>query len=139
MITATVEVTAVADPEMRFTPAGKGICTVRVVSNKRVKDSNGQWKDGDPSYFNVIAWDRLAERIVENVSKGQRLLVTGRMENRPWEDREGNKRTSMELTANAVGLDIKFTDYTRSEAKGGAQTEPTPVSPSGQPVSEAPF
>ena len=86
----------------------------------------------------VVIQGAYGERIVENVHKGTRLLVTGRVENRSWEDKDGNKRTSMEMTAQIVGLDIKFTDYVKKES-GGYHSQPAGGSPSGQPVTESPF
>ena len=70
------------------------------MSKTRKKDAQGKWVDGDPTWLNVIVFGRQAEMLVEsNAGKGTRLLVAGRLENRPWTDREGNERQSLELTA----------------------------------------
>lgn len=117
-IKATAQVTAVADPEMRFTPAGKGVCVIRVVSNRRKKDANSQWTDGDPSYFDVEAWDKLGERAAENITKGTRLLIDGRMTCEAYETREGKKGISVKLLADNIALDVRFTDYEKVEGHG---------------------
>lgn len=117
-VKATAQVTAVADPEMRFTPSGKGVCSIRVVSNRRKKDANGQWTDGEPSYFDVEAWDKLGERAVENVTKGTRLIVSGRMTCEAYEKKDGGKGISVKLLADEIALDVRFTTYEKVESSG---------------------
>lgn len=136
MIKATAQVTAVRDPEMRFLKTGKGVATIRVVSNRRQKDANGQWVDGPASFFDVECWDHLATQAVENVTKGTRLLVSGRLTCETWEDNNGNNRVAVKLTADDIALDVRFTTYTRSEQ---GRVQPPQSSPSGQPATESPF
>lgn len=143
-IRATAQVTAVADPEMRFTPSGKGVASLRVVSNKRVKDSNGQWVDGEPSYFTAQAWDKLGDRIVENVQKGTRLLLSGRMTFEQYETKDGEKRTAVKMDVDEIALDIRFTTYRKEESGGGSGASRTaddsfPGGGYGAPVDEPPW
>ncbi len=114
MLKTTAEVSIVADPELKFSKGGKAWASIRCVSKTRKKDAQGKWVDGDPTWLNVIVFGRQAEMLVEsNAGKGTRLLVAGRLENRPWTDREGNERQSLELTADSVALDLMFTAYSR--------------------------
>ncbi|MFK5257123.1 single-stranded DNA-binding protein [Propionibacterium freudenreichii] len=142
-----------ADPEIRFTPSGKAVASFQVAVNKRRKDQTGQWVDEGADWHRVQAWGTLAENVAESLTKGIRVIVTGRLESRDWEDREGNKRTSWEITAQAVGADLSFATakVTRSGPKRppqqaqGSQFAATP--PQGEPPadpwanaqSEAPF
>ncbi|AOT24342.1 ssDNA binding domain protein [Propionibacterium phage B3] len=142
-----------ADPTLRFTPSGKAVASFQVAVNKRRKDQTGQWVDDGADWFSVQAWGTLAENVAESLTKGIRVIVTGRLESREWEDREGNKRTSWEITAQAVGADLSFATakVTRSGPKRppqqaqGSQFAATP--PQGEPSadpwanaqSEAPF
>lgn len=143
-IRTTAEVGVVAEPELRFTKAGKAWTSIRAVSKPR-KNVNGQWVDGDPTWLNVIVFGKSAEMLVESgVTKGTRLLVAGRLENREWEDREGNKRTSLEITADTVGLDTTFTAYERvvseKAARGAAaRRDAEPDDPWANMPDEAPF
>ena len=132
MIKATAQVTAVKDPELRFTPAGKAVCTIRVASNRRQKDANGQWKDGPASYFDVEVWDKMAEQAAENITKGTRLLVSGRLTCETWDDKDGNSRIAVKLAADDIALDVRFTNYSRNDT-------PRVQTPSGQPLTESPF
>lgn len=101
-----------ADPEIRFTPSGKAVASFQVAVNKRRKDQSGAWVDDGADWFSVQAWGTLAENVAESLTKGTRVIVTGRLESREWEDREGNKRTSWEITAQGVGVDLSFATAT---------------------------
>ena len=141
-IHTTAQVGVVAEPELRFTKGGKAWVSIRAVSKPR-KNVNGQWVDGDPTWLNVVVFGKGAEMLVESgVTKGSRLLVTGRLENREWEDRDGNKRFNLEITADTVGLDTTFTAYERvaverSDRGAAARRDTEPAAP--QWSDEAPF
>lgn len=111
----SMECGVVSDPELRFTPAGVAVAKVRVVAKDRKRDAQGQWSDGDPCFLTVTAWRGLAEHICESVVKGSTITVTGRLAQRDWEDKEGQKRTSYEVTADTVGLSLLFATYDRKE------------------------
>lgn len=115
-IRVTAEVGVAADMDLRFSNAGKAWTSLRCVSNPR-KQVNGQWVDGDPTWLNVIVFGKSAEMLAESgVGKGSRLLVTGRIENRAWTDKEGTDRLSLEITAEKVALDTTFTAYTKVDS-----------------------
>jgi single-strand DNA-binding protein len=96
-----------ADPELRFTKSGKAVASLNVAESTRVKEGD-TWKDGDTTYWRVTAWDGLAEHIGDSLAKGQRVIVTGRIASRTYETREGEKRTVYEISADAVGPDLKW-------------------------------
>jgi single-strand DNA-binding protein len=109
-----------ADPELRFTASGKAVAKLRVAVSERVKDTDGTWKDGDATYWSVTVWDRLAEHAGDSLAKGQRVIAIGRVSSRTWETREGEKRTDYEITADAVGPDLKWDTVKVSKASKGA-------------------
>ena len=85
------------DPELRYTPNGAAVVKFRVAVNRRYKDESGNWKDGETSYFSVNAWRSLAENSAETLTRGTRVVVTGRLQMRSWETQEGDKRTVVEI------------------------------------------
>ncbi len=108
----------VDDVELRFTPGGKAVANFRLASKKRVKDANGQWTDGDPIYLTVQCWERVAENVAETLKrKGQRVMVSGVLEQQWWEGKDGSKQSKYVIIADSVGTDLTFSTY---EEKAGA-------------------
>jgi single-strand DNA-binding protein len=96
------------DPELRFTPGGNAVTTFSIAVNRRVQDkSSSDWID-DVDFFNVVAWFRLAENCAESLKKGDRVIVSGRLSQRSWEDKEGVKKSFIEVVANNVGASLEF-------------------------------
>jgi len=101
----------VDDVELRFTPSGKAVANFRLAGKKRVRDAQGQWADGDPIYLTVTVWEGLAEHCAETlIRKGQRVTVTGHLEQQWWE-KDGVKQSKYVIIADAVGVDLKFSNY----------------------------
>ena len=92
----------VEDPEVRFTNTGIAVTNLRVAVTQRVQQ-DGQWRDGDTSFFKVNVWRGQAENLAESLGKGDRVMVTGRLRQRSWETPEGEKRSVTELEADEVG------------------------------------
>jgi single-strand DNA-binding protein len=115
----------VEDPELRFTPAGQPVAKFRVASTPRYKDSTtGEWKDGDSLFLTCTVWRQAAENLAESLTRGMRVIVTGRLRQRSYETREGEKRTVYELEVDEVGPSLrnasaKVTTATRSSGNGG--------------------
>jgi single-strand DNA-binding protein len=86
----------VEDPEVRFTNTGIAVTNLRVAVTQRVQQE-GQWRDGDTSFFKVNVWRDQAEHLAESLGKGDRVMVTGRLRQRSWETPEGDKRSVTEL------------------------------------------
>src|ERR687896_1815791 len=97
----------VEDPEVRFTHNGIAVTNLRVAVTQRVQQ-DGQWRDGDTSFFKVNVWRGQAENLAESMAKGDRVMVTGRLRQRSWETPEGEKRSVAEIEADEVGASLKF-------------------------------
>ena len=89
------------DPEMRYTPSGQAVTQFSVAVNRNYKDQQGEWQE-ETEWFRVVAWGPLAERTAENLRKGRKVYVEGRLQTRQWEDRDNQKRYTTELIANTV-------------------------------------
>lgn len=101
------------DPELRTTSNGKMIASFGIAENKRVYD-NGEWKDGDPTFYDCSAFGPQAENIIETLSRGQLVVVAGIHRQRQWKDKDGNNRTSWEVLVDGVGPSLKWKDDNRS-------------------------
>jgi single-strand DNA-binding protein len=100
----TVVGNLVADPELRFTSSGQAVVNFRVASTPRYFDrQTNDWKDGEALFLSCSAWRQYAENISESLTKGTRVIVVGRLKQRSWETREGEKRTVMEIEVDEVG------------------------------------
>ena len=115
----TGEFTLVADPELRFTPSGNAVASVRLVANGLRRADNGKMeKDPDKvCWLRGTIWRETAENLVESVKKGDLVLVTGDLKSVSWEDRDGNKRESVELEIRTIGPSLRF----RSTPHSGEQ------------------
>lgn len=94
------------EPELKFVPSGAAVATFSVAVNKRV-NKDGAWEDVLMGFFNCTAWRDLAENVAE-LSKGDRVIVTGTLQQRSWEDDSGKKRYVVEIQAEDVGRSLKF-------------------------------
>lgn len=109
-------------PELRFTSNGAAVANFTVASTPRTFDRQAnEWKDGEPLFVRCNAWKELGENAAATLTKGMRVIVQGTLHSRPYEDREGNKRTSWELRVDAVGPDLRFAtaQVTRAQRGGG--------------------
>lgn len=103
-VTITVVGNLVADPELRFTPSGAAVANFRIASTPRVLDkATNEWKDGESLFLSCNVWRQYAENVAESLQKGMRVIVTGRLKQRSYETREGEKRTVFELDVEDVG------------------------------------
>lgn len=100
----TVVGNLVADPELRFTPSGAAVASFRIASTPRVFDRQAnEWKDGDSLFLTCNVWRQYAENVAESLNKGMRVIVVGRLKQRSYETREGEKRTVFEIEVDDVG------------------------------------
>lgn len=106
-LNVTIVGNATADSELRITQAGKPLATFTVAVNERIKNDDGTWGDGEPAFYRVTAWGSLAESVVENVNKGTGVIIVGRFKPRKYEDKEGAERTSLDVTADNIGITLK--------------------------------
>ncbi len=108
-IVVTVVGNLTADPELRFTPSGAAVANFRVASTPRVLDkATNEWKDGEAFYLTCNVWRQVAENVAETLQKGSRVIVTGRLKQRSYETREGEKRTVLEMEVDEVGPSLRY-------------------------------
>jgi single-strand DNA-binding protein len=97
------------DPELRFTPSGAAVAKFRVASTPRVMDrQSGEWKDGEPLFLSCTVWRQAAENVAESLQRGARVIVSGRLRQRSYETREGEKRTVYELEVDEIGPSLRY-------------------------------
>jgi single-strand DNA-binding protein len=89
------------DPELRHTPSGTAVCSLRVAVNTRRRDESGQWAD-KPNYFDVTVWGQQGENCAQYLSKGRPVAIDGRLEWREWETQDGGKRQAVDIVADNV-------------------------------------
>jgi single-strand DNA-binding protein len=129
---------ATRDPELRYTTGGRGVASFGLAVNRRYQQ-NGEWQE-QTSFFNVTAWGELGENAAASLSKGSRIIVTGRLQQRDYETREGEKRTIVEVIADELGPSLRWAQaqverISRDSAPsgggggggGGAAAAPDPV------------
>jgi len=118
----------VDDPELRFTPSGAAVAKFRVASTPRYLDkATNEWKDGDSLYLTCNVWRQAAENVAETLQRGTRVIVQGRLKQRSYETKEGEKRTVFELEVDEVGPSLrnataKISKTTRSDRGASAGT-----------------
>ncbi len=121
----TIAGNLVDDPELRFTPAGQPVARFRVASTPRFRDnSTGEWKDGDSLFLTCNVWRQAAENVAESLTRGMRVIVSGRLRQRSYETKEGEKRTVYEVEVDDVGPSLrnasaKVNKVARSGGDGG--------------------
>ncbi|HEY7177267.1 MAG TPA: single-stranded DNA-binding protein [Micromonosporaceae bacterium] len=97
------------DPELRFTPSGAAVAKFRVASTPRFLDkASGEWKDGDPLFLSCTVWRQAAENVAESLQRGSRVIVSGRLRQRSYETKEGEKRTVYELEVDEIGPSLRY-------------------------------
>jgi len=105
----TVVGNLVDDPELRFTPSGAAVANFRIASTPRTFDrQTNEWKDGEALFLSCSVWRQAAENVAESLTKGMRVVVQGRLKQRSYEDREGQRRTVVELEVEEVGPSLKY-------------------------------
>ncbi|OBA60745.1 single-stranded DNA-binding protein [Mycobacterium sp. 1100029.7] len=98
-----------ADPELRFTPSGAAVANFTVASTPRTFDrQSGEWKDGEALFLRCNIWREAAENVAESLTRGSRVIVTGRLKQRSFETREGEKRTVVEVEVDEIGPSLRY-------------------------------
>ena len=107
------------DPELRFTTGGRGVASFGIAVGRRYQ-VNGEWQE-QTSYFNITAWGQLGENAAATLAKGSRVIVTGRLEQREYTTREGDKRTAIEVVADELGPSLRWAtaQVERQSGQGG--------------------
>ncbi len=140
-----------ADPELRFTASGVAMVNISVADSRRYQDRNGDWQE-DTSFFRGTCWRDMAENVAESLTKGARVVISGRLKQRTWETNEGEKRNVVELDIQEIGPSLRWATATvtrtpRAEGGssggggyGGGNAAPAaPVAKTEYGADEAPF
>lgn len=136
------------DPELRFTPSGAAVANFTVAVNRRTRNQDGTWDDKLDGFFRCNCWRDMAENIAESLNKGMRVMVVGRLQQRSWEDQEGNKRSAFEIQVDEVGPSLRWATATVQKSKrstggappaGGGSDWGTPSPAGGPPIDEGGF
>jgi single-strand DNA-binding protein len=96
------------DPELRFTPTGQATATFAVAVNRRWQNRQTNAWEETTSFFDVVAWGTLAENLADSLRRGDRVIVHGRLDQRSWENNQGEKRSKLEITANEVAPSLRW-------------------------------
>jgi len=135
-----------ADPELRYTQNGLAVANFTIASTPRTFDRQAnEWKDGEALFLRASVWREFAEHVAGSLTKGSRVIATGRLKQRSYETKEGEKRTSIELEVDEIGPSLRYAtaQVTRAQPGGGrgpaaVQDEPWAASaPSAPPSSGA--
>jgi single-strand DNA-binding protein len=145
--TITVVGNLTADPELRFTPSGAAVANFTVASTPRIYDrQSGEWKDGEALFLRCNIWREAAENVAESLTRGSRVIVQGRLKQRSFETREGEKRTVVEVEVDEIGPSLRYATAKVNKASrsgggggggggfgggGGSRQAPQAAQPSG--------
>ena len=131
------------DPELRFTPSGQATASFGLAVNRRWQNrQSGEWEEA-VSFFDVVCWREMAENVSESLSRGSRVVVTGRLEQRSWETQEGEKRSKIEVVADEIGPSLRWATATvtknerRGPGEGGGGGQGGPQGGGGRPAASA--
>ena len=119
------------DPELRFTPSGAAVASFTVASTPRTLDkATNEWKDGEALFLRCSIWRQAAENVAESLQKGMRVIVSGRLQQRSYDTKEGEKRTVIELQVDEIGPSLKYATAkvnrtTRGGGNGGFGGSPS--------------
>lgn len=146
--TITVVGNLTADPDLRFTPSGAAVANFTVASTPRIYDrQSGEWKDGDALFLRCNIWREAAENVAESLTRGSRVIVTGRLRQRSFETREGEKRTVYEVEVDEIGPSLRYATAKINKVSrggggggfgggGGGMQSPAAASSGGAPAED---
>ncbi|MEV6305864.1 single-stranded DNA-binding protein [Actinoplanes sp. NPDC051861] len=126
------------DPELRFTPSGAAVAKFRIASTPRYLDKqSGEWRDGDPLFLGCNIWRDAAEHVAESLHRGTRVIVQGRLRQRSYETKEGEKRTVYELEVDEIGPSLRYatTKIQKMTRTGGTRF----ATPAARPADDDPW
>jgi single-strand DNA-binding protein len=112
-----------ADPELRYTQNGLPVANFTIASTPRTFDRQAnEWKDGEALFLRASVWRDFAEHVAGSLTKGMRVVATGRLRQRSYQDREGNNRTAIELEVDEIGPSLRYATAQVTRAAGGGQS-----------------
>jgi single-strand DNA-binding protein len=112
-----------ADPELRFTPSGAAVASFTIASTPRTFDRNAnEWKDGEALFLRCSIWRQAAENVAESLTRGMRVVAQGRLKQRSYETREGEKRTVIELEVDEIGPSLRYASAKVNRTQRGSSS-----------------
>ena len=127
------------DPGLRFTPSGSPVANFTVASTPRTFDRNSnEWKDGEALFLRCAVWKEAAENVAESLTKGMRVIVSGRLKSRSYETKEGEKRTVIELEVDEIGPSLKYANAKVNRTQRSGSTPPAYNNPTTGPAQQRP-
>ena len=141
-IVSTVIGNLTKDPELRFTPQGKAVCSLTIACSTRKKDPlSSEWVDGDTTFVNATVWGKYAENVAESIVKGNKVMALGRFKQRSYENKEGAKVTVMDFEIEDIGATLRNATYRVQRHSMGTENTPiVTVDPwANETPTEAPF
>ncbi len=112
-----------ADPELRFTPSGAAVASFTIASTPRTFDRNSnEWKDGEALFLRCSIWRQAAENVAESLTRGMRVVAQGRLKQRSYETREGEKRTVIELEVDEIGPSLRYASAKVNRTQRGSSS-----------------
>ena len=149
--TVTLVGNCTRDPELRFTSSGQAVATFGLAVNRRWQNRQTNVWEEQVSFFDVTVWQQMAENVAETITKGTRVIVTGRLDQRSWETQDGDKRSKVEVVADEVAPSLRYAtaqvvrnerreggDFSGGGGGGGGRTVPNDP-PAGYDMDEEPF
>lgn len=116
-----------SEPNLRFAPSGTAVCSIRAVASSRKKnEQTGEWEDDKTTWVDLVGFRKLAENMAESFAKGDLVTVMGKLQVEPWEDNDGNKRTSVRVMVDNIGMSVAFNAARSVKADRGQQSQSQP-------------
>ena len=144
MTQITITGRATADAELRFTPSGQAVASLNVaVNHRRYNKQTNEWEDDGADFYGVSVWREQAEHVAESITKGTEVIIVGTLKSRSYDDRDGNKRTVWEITADHVGPSLRYATarVTKTDRNGGGEWQQggRASAPASQPSGRDPW
>lgn len=112
------------EPNLRFAPSGTAVCSIRAVASSRKKnEQSGQWEDDKTTWVDLVGFRKLAENMAESFAKGDLVTVMGKLQVEDWEDNDGNKRISVRVMVDNIGMSVAFNAARSIKAERGQQNQ----------------
>lgn len=133
--TVTIVGNVTRDPELRFTAGGAAVARFSVAWNNRTQNRQTNETEEQVSYFDVTCWRQLAENVADSITKGTRVIVYGRLDQRSWESAPGERKSKVEIIADDVAPSLRFAtaSLTKNDMRGGGGGDGGPRGGGGQP------
>jgi single-strand DNA-binding protein len=116
-----------ADPELRHTPSGLQVASLRIAVTPRTRQDDGSWTQGETSFHTVTAWRDQATNAAETLTKGARVIVVGRPKERSWTDQDGTEHQVVEVDAEELGPSLRWATATLTRTNGPSKASPSPA------------